>query len=148
MRVILIEDVKGCGNSGELVDVKDGYANNFLLPKNLAKIADASGINEINSKKNALAYKKENERKNALSIAKKLSGSTIKIVMKSGKNGKLFGSVTSKEISERIEKDFGLKLDKRKIYLKEEIRSSGIYKVELRLFKNLNVSVNVNVVGE
>lgn len=148
MKVILIEDVKGCGNSGELVDVKDGYAKNFLFPKKLAKIADASGINEISSKKDALMYKMENEKKNALETAKKLSGSTIKIVVKSGKNGKLFGSVTSKEISERIEKDFGLKLDKRKIYLKEEIRSSGIYEVELRLFKNLNVSVNVNVVGE
>ena len=148
MKVILIEDVKGCGNSGKLVDVKDGYAKNFLFPKKLAKIADASGINEINSKKNALAYKKENERKNALSIAKKLSGSTIKIVMKSGKNGKLFGSVTSKEISERIEKDFGLKLDKRKIYLKEDIRSTGDYRVELRLLKDVSTFINVDVVSE
>ena len=148
MKVILIEDVRGCGNSGELVDVKDGYANNFLLPKNLAKIADESGIKEINSKENALAYKKENERKNALSIAKKLSGSTIKIVMKSGKNGKLFGSVTSKEISERIEKDFGIKLDKRKVYLKEDIRSTGDYRVELRLLKDVSTFINVDVVSE
>lgn len=148
MKVILIKDVKGCGKSGELVSVKDGYAKNFLLPKNLAKIADMSGINEINSKKDALAYKKENERKNALSIAKKLDGATIKVIVKSGENGKLFGSVTSKEIAERIEKDFGLKLDKRKIYLKEEIRSSGTYKIELRLFKDINTFINVNVVGE
>ena len=148
MKVILIKDVKGCGKSGELVSVKDGYAKNFLLPKNLAKIADVSGINEINSKKDALAYKKENERKNALSIAKKLDGATIKVIVKSGENGKLFGSVTSKEITERIEKDFGLKLDKRKIYLKEEIRSSGTYKIELRLFKDINTFINVNVVGE
>lgn len=148
MKVILIKDVKGCGKSGELVSVKDGYAKNFLLPKNLAKIADVSGINEINSKKDALAYKKENERKNALSIAKKLDGATIKVIVKSGENGKLFGSVTSKEIAERIEKDFGLKLDKRKIYLKEEIRSSGTYKIELRLFKDINTFINVNVVGE
>ena len=148
MKVILIKDVKGCGKSGELVSVKDGYAKNFLLPKNLAKIADMSGINEINSKKDALAYKKENERKNALSIAKKLDGATIKVIVKSGENGKLFGSVTSKEITERIEKDFGLKLDKRKIYLKEEIRSSGTYKIELRLFKDINTFINVNVVGE
>ena len=148
MKVILIKDVKGCGKSGELVSVKDGYAKNFLLPKNLAKIADMSGINEINSKKDALAYKKENERKNALSIAKKLDGATIKVIVKSGENGKLFGSVTSKEIAERMEKDFGLKLDKRKIYLKEEIRSSGTYKIELRLFKDINTFINVNVVGE
>ena len=148
MKVILIKDVKGCGKSGELVSVKDGYAKNFLLPKNLAKIADASGINEINSKKNALAYKKENERKNALSIAKKLDGATVKVIVKSGEKGKIFGSVTSKEIAERIEKDFGLKLDKRKIYLKEEIRSSGTYKIELRLFKDINTFINVNVVGE
>ena len=148
MKVILIKDVKGCGKSGELVSVKDGYAKNFLLPKNLAKIADASGINEINSKKNALAYKKENERKNALSIAKKLDGATVKVIVKSGEKGKIFGSVTSKEIAERIEKDFGLKLDKRKIYLKEEIRSSGTYKVELRLFKDINTFINVNVVEE
>ena len=148
MKVILIEDVRGCGNSGELVNVKDGYAKNFLFPEKLAKIADASGIKEINSKENALAYKKENERKNALSIAKKLSGSTIKIVMKSGKNGKLFGSVTSKEISERIEKDFGLKLDKRKIYLKEDIRSTGDYRVELRLLKDVSTFINVDVVSE
>ena len=148
MKVILIKDVKGCGKAGELVSVKDGYAKNFLLPKNLAKIADASGINEINSKKNALAYKKENERKNALSIAKKLDGATVKVIVKSGEKGKIFGSVTSKEIAERIEKDFGLKLDKRKIYLKEEIRSSGTYKVELRLFKDINTFINVNVVEE
>ena len=148
MKVILIKDVKGCGKSGELVSVKDGYAKNFLLPKNLAKIADVSGINEINSKKDALVYKKENERKNALSIAKKLDGATIKVIVKSGENGKLFGSVTSKEIAERIEKDFGLKLDKRKIYLKEEIRSSGTYKIELRLFKDIYTFINVNVVGE
>ncbi len=148
MRVILIEDVKGCGNSGKLVDVKDGYAKNFLFPKKLAKIADASGINEINSKKDAIAYKIEIEKKNALDIAKKLDGTEVKISVKSGENGKLFGSVTSKEIAEKVGKDFGIKLDKRKVYLKEDIRSTGNYRVELRLFKDVSTFINVDVVSE
>lgn len=148
MKVILNKDVKGCGKAGELVSVKDGYAQNFLLPKNLAKLADASGMSELKSKKEAQLFRAKEEEKNSKEIAKKLDGATVMIKAKAGEKGKLFGSVTSKEIAAKIEKDFDLSLDKRKVFLNEEIKAFGVYKVELKLFKGIKATINVNVMDE
>ena len=148
MKVILIKDLKGCGKAREIVSVKDGYAQNFLLPKNFAKIADASGMNEVISKNEALEYKLKKEKENALEVAKKLDGVTVTISSKSGEKGKLFGSIKSKDIADKIEKDFNLKLDKRKINLNEEIKAFGTYKVEIKLFKDIKFFINVKIVEE
>lgn len=146
LKVILNKDVKGCGKAGELVSVKDGYAQNFLLPKNLAKLADASGMNELKSKQEAQLFRAKEEEKNARETAKKLDGTTITISAKAGEKGRLFGSVTSKEIASKLEKDFNLTLDKRKIFLNEEIKAFGVYKVEVRLLKGIKATISVNVV--
>lgn len=148
MKVILIKDLKGCGKAGEVVSVKDGYAQNFLLPKKLAKIADASGMNEVKSKNEALEYKLKKEKEKALEIAKKLDGVTVTIGSKSGEKGKLFGSIKSKDIADKIEEGFSLKLDKRKINLNEEIKAFGTYKVEVKLFKDIKFFINVKIVEE
>ena len=110
MKVILTKDLKGSGKAGDLVDVKDGFAKNFLLPKGLAKVADNMGLNEIKTKNDALLYKKKKEEEDAKNLAKKLDGVTVLITAKAGENGKLFGSVTSKEIAEKINSDFNIML--------------------------------------
>lgn len=145
MKVILIKDLKGSGKAGELVNVKDGYAQNFLFPKGLAKPANNEGMNELKTKKEALLFKEKKEEDSAKEVAKKLDGATVLIIAKAGENGKLFGSVTSKEIAEKISNEFGISLEKRKISLPEDIKAFGTYECELKLFKNIKVKIRVKV---
>lgn len=145
MKVILTKDLKGSGKAGDLVDVKDGFAKNFLLPKGLAKVADNMGLNEIKTKNDALLYKKKKEEEDAKNLAKKLDGVTILITAKAGENGKLFGSVTSKEIAEKINSDFNIVLEKRKILVPEDIKAFGTYECELKLFKGIKAKIKVRV---
>ena len=145
MKVILTKDLKGSGKAGELVDVKDGFAKNFLLPKGFAKKADNMGLNELKTRNEALSYKKKKEEDNAKELAKKLDGMTVLITAKAGENGKLFGSVTSKEIAEKINKDFDVLLEKRKILVPEDIKAFGTYECELKLFKGIKAKIKVKV---
>ena len=115
MKVILKEDVKGQGKKGELVNVSDGYARNFLLPRNLAVPADAQAMNDLRNKEDAARHRLETEKKEAEDTARLLTGKTLKLSAKAGQGGRLFGSVTTKEVAEELKRQFQVAVDKRKI---------------------------------
>ena len=135
MKVVLKQDVKGTGKKGELVEVADGYARNFLLKRGLAIPADAGAMNELKNREAA------EEQKAAI------DGKTVKLTAKAGANGKLFGSVTAKEIAEGIEKQLGVTLEKRKVVLKDDIKAFGSYTIEVKIYNGVSANVFV-VVGE
>lgn len=147
MKVVLLADVKGSGKKGELVNVSDGYARNFLFPRKLAKIADAQAMNELKNAEEAKAYKARVEKEAAESTAKAVEGKSVKVYAKAGQNGKLFGSVTPKEISEEIKKQYQIDIDKRKIELESDIKSFGTFPVTIKLLSGITATMFV-VVGE
>ena len=134
MKVVLLADVKGVGKKGELINASDGYARNFLLPRKLAKEANAQAMNELKNAAASKAYKIKTETEEAQRAAAALEGKTVKITAKAGVNGKLFGSVTAKEIAQEIKKQFGFEIDKRKISLSTEIKAFGVYPAEAKLY--------------
>ena len=137
MKVILLTDVKGMGKKGEIVNASDGHARNYLIPRKLAIPADKQNVNEWTAKKSSEAHKKELEKEEAIKIKEKLEKVVLTIKTKAGENGKTFGSITSKEISENIEKEFKEKIDKKKIVVKEPIKTLGVCTIELRLFEGV-----------
>lgn len=137
MKVILQQDVKGLGRKGEVVNASDGHARNFLFPKKLAIPADKQNLNELSAKKASEAHKKELEKEEAIKIKAKLEKVTLHIKTKAGENGKIFGSITSKEISEGIEREYKEKIDKKKILLKDQIKTLGEHTVDLKLFEGV-----------
>ena len=136
MKVILKQDVKSLGKKGELVNASDGYARNFLIPKGLAMEANATAMNDFNNKESAKKYHKAEEIKAAKADAEKLEGKTFRLTAKAGANGKLFGSVTSKDISAKIKQDLSLDIDKRKIAV-EDIKQFGTYEAEIKVYQAL-----------
>lgn len=148
MKVILLADVKGQGKKDQIINVSDGYARNFLLPKKLAVEADAKALNEAKNKEASKQYKIDTERKAAAEIAKKLESIVVRIVYAAGPDKRLYGSVTSKEISEYLKKDYGIEVDKRKISLKEPIKSFGTFKVDVKLFTDVSGIITVEVCGK
>lgn len=148
MKVILLQDVKGSGKKGELVNVSDGYARNFLLPKKLAKEANAQALNELKNAENSRQYKIETDKANANKAKEKLEDKVIKITAKAGKNNKLFGSVTSKEVSSEIKKQLGIDVDKRKVTLESEIKAYGTYNCEVKLYQGITAKIKVQVTEE
>lgn len=144
MKVVLLKDVKGTGKKGEIKEVADGYASNFLFKNGLAKRADNSALSENAIQKSAIAFHKQEEIKAAKELAKTLQGKTVTLKIKCGENGKMFGSVTSKEIAEELEK-INIKLDKKKIDLKEPIKLIGIYKVTAKVYPEISATFNVEV---
>lgn len=148
MKVILQTDVKGMGKRGEIVNASDGYARNFLFPKNLAIPADKKNLNEWEAKKSSEAHRKDIEKKEAIKIKEKLANEVLLIKTKAGENGKTFGSITTKEISENIEIQYKEKIDKKKIVIKDQIKSIGEYTVELRLFEGVVGKLKLNIVSE
>ena len=144
MKVVLKQDVKGLGKKGELVNASDGYARNFLFPKNLAVEANAQNMTELKNREQAAKYKIETDTAEAKKNAEKMSGKTITITAKAGQNGKLFGSVTAKEIAEKIEKEFGIKTDKRKITV-EDIKQFGTSEFEIKLYTGVSAKLFVRV---
>lgn len=144
MKVLLTADVKPHGKKGEIVDVNDGYARNFLIKKGLAKEASAQIINEVNQKNKAEAHKKEQEKQAAAELTKELEGKTFKVAIQCGENGKMFGSVTAKEIAEAITAA-GYDIDKKKVVLKDPIKSIGVYSVELKTYANMQATVSIVV---
>ena len=145
MKVILTQDVKGSGRKGELVTVSDGYANNFLLPRKLAIPATPQALNELKNREAAAAHRLAEEQKAAEAAAKELTGKTVKIAARGGAGGKLFGSVSTKEIAEAIQKELGVELDKRKISLDAEIKAFGTYNAEIKLYAGVSAKVYVVV---
>ena len=146
MKDVLKQDVKGLGKKGELVNASDGYARNFLFPKNLAVEANAQNMSELKNREQAEKYRIETETAAAKANAEKISGKTIKITAKAGANGKLFGSVTSKELSEKIAAEFGIKVDKKKIVV-EDIKQFGTFEFEVKLYTGISAKLFV-MVGE
>lgn len=146
MKVILKQDVKGLGKKGELVNASDGYARNFLFPKGLAAEANAQAMSEFKNKQQAEKYKIETETAAAKAAAERISGKTVHITAKAGQNGKLFGSVTSKEIAEKIRAEFGIETDKRKIIV-DDIKQFGTYEFEIKLYQGISAKLYV-MVGE
>ena len=144
MKVVLKQDVKSLGKKGELVTVSDGYARNFLFPKNLASEANAQAMSELKNKEQAEKYRIETETAAAKAAAAKIAGKTVRVVAKAGQNGKLFGSVTSKEVAAQIKADFGVELDKRKVDV-EDIKSFGTYPVTVKLNHGVTASLYVQV---
>ncbi len=143
MKVILLEDVKGTGKKGQIVNASDGYANNFLFPKKLAVAATNDNLNSIKLQKKAEEKRKAEELAAAKELAEKLTNKDIKISVKTGDNGKLFGSVTNKEIAAAIEQQTGLVIDKKKIVLNDQIKMVGTRHVNIKLHPEVTAEVKV-----
>ena len=148
MKVILKQDVKGLGKKENMVDVSDGYARNFLLPRNLAVEASASNLNVMNTKKEAEKTKKARELAEAKVLAEKLKTVTVVIKTKAGDNGKLFGSITSKDIADKLKSDFKLDVDKKKINLPDAVKSLGTTEVEIKVYPEVSAKMTVKIEQE
>lgn len=148
MKVIFHEDVKGQGKKGELKEVSDGYARNYLLPRKLASEATADNINALKLKEKAKAAQIAKEKAAAQETASKLSGIQVKIAAKAGSAGKLFGSVTSREISEALREQFGIEIEKQKIVQAEPIKSFGTFEVKCKLGYEITGTVSVLVIED
>lgn len=133
MKVMLTQDVKGQGKKDQIIEVSDGYARNFLLPKKLAIIADAKAVNEAKNKEAANLHKIEVAKAQANEIADKLSKTTV-VIAAGGGTERLYGTITSKDIAEALAKDYGINIDKKKIVMNESIKTFGTYKVEVKLY--------------
>lgn len=133
MKVVLKKDVNGSGKKDQLVEVSDGYARNFLIPRGLAVVADGAAINEVKTKENAKQHHAAVELENAQQTAKKIDGTTVTIKAKAGQGGRLFGAVTAKDIAEAIGKITGETVDKRKIVLDADIKNYGCYEIEVKV---------------
>ena len=145
MKVILMQDVKGQGKKGQLIDVSDGYARNFLLPKKLAQEATADNINTMKMNDKALQEKRQKEREEALALSKVLKDMTLTVTAKGGGAGRLFGSVTNAEIADALEKNHKIKLDKRKIVLDDPIKNTGLYTVRCKLGYEVVAELKVEI---
>ncbi len=137
MKVILLQDVKGKGKKDDLINVPDGYARNFLLPQKLAIIADAKAQNELRNKEAANAFRIEEERRAARAVAEKLQTVTVKIKAQCGADGRLYGSVTAKDVAEALQKQFNITVDKRKMTLPDSVKGYGSYSVEVKLYTDV-----------
>ncbi len=148
MKVILNADVKGQGKKGEMIEVSEGYARNYLLPRNLAVKATADNMNALKLKEQAKKAQIEREKEQAKAYAKQLGATVVKIRAKGGGNGKLFGSVTSKEIAEALKEQHGINLEKNRIVLEENIKSFGSYDVKCKLGYEISGTIHVQVTEE
>ena len=144
MKVILKADVKGQGKAGQVVNVSDGYARNFLFPKGLAVEANASSMSELNSKNAAAAHHIEEEKQAARDTAAKIEGKAVVIKAKAGAGGKLFGSVTAKEVAEEVKKQLGVEIDRRKLSM-NDIKSFGDFPAEVKLYNGITAKLTVKV---
>ena len=145
MKVILLQDVKGQGKKGELKEVSDGYARNFLFPQKKAILADAKAQNELKGKEEAKQYKISEDRKAAQLLADKIKDAEIEIIMGHGQDGRLYGSVTAKDIAEQIKAKLSVEVDKRKINMKEPIKTYGKHSVEVKILADISAKFVVFV---
>ena len=144
MKVILTQDVKGQGKKDQIIEVSDGYARNFLLPRKLAILADTKAVSEVKSKEASKQHKIDVEKQEAKALAEKLSTITVKIIGSAGNEGRLYGAVTSKDIAEKLAKDHKITIDKKKIVMPEPIKTFGTYKIEVKLYTS-EITGTINV---
>jgi large subunit ribosomal protein L9 len=147
MKVILKADIKGVGKKNEVINASDGYARNFLFPKNLAVEANAENMNKLNNKKSSEQHKKDVEKDKAQQIANKMKDITLTIKVKAGDNGKIFGGVTAKEIAENLKSQYSIEIDKKKIVLNETIKNLGVFNVSIKLFEGIVGNLKVSVIN-
>ena len=147
MKVILTQDIKGVGKKDEIINANDGYARNFLLPRKLAVEANAQNMSELQGRKDSANFKRDQEKQNALSIQEKLTKVRLKIKVKAGENGKIFGSITSKEIATELKNQQGIEIDKKKILLKDSIKETGVFNVEIKLYEGIIGKLKIDIVG-
>ncbi len=145
MQVILTRDVKGQGKKGQMVNVSDGYARNYLLPRGLAELATKSNINVMKGKQESLEYKKKVELEEANTIAEKMKEIKVVLKAKAGENGKLFGSVTSKDVAEALTSQHHIKLDKKKFVMPDGIKTLGTTTVDVKIYTGVVGKLNVVV---
>ena len=147
MKVLLLADVKGTGKKGEIKEVADGYAKNFLLKNGKARIADSSALSENKMKKSSDAFHKEMELQAAKDLAVRLADVKLQIQIKCGENGKTFGSITSKEVSDELKK-LGFDVDKRKIEIKEPLKAIGGYTISVKLHPEVSCKIALEILGK
>lgn len=145
MKVILLQDVKGQGKKNDVIDVSDGYGMNYLLPRKFAKLADAQSLNDVKTREEGRLYRIATEKKEAEALAEKLKAVTVTVKASCGADGRLYGSVTAKDISERLAADFGIQIDKRKLVIADPIKAFGKYAVEAKLYPEVTGTVIVEV---
>ena len=145
MKVVLLADVKGQGKKDQIINVSDGYARNFLFPRKLAIEADAKVLNEIKGREASLKHKIEVETAEAKALASKLDTILVKITASSGADGRLYGSITAKDIADHLQKDYSVTVDKRKIQLSDPIRAYGKYDLDVKLYTDIVGKIHVLV---
>lgn len=148
MKVILLENIKNVGKKDEVINASDGYARNYLFPKKLAVEANTENMSKLKSRENADKYRKDQERKQAEEIAKKMQGIMLKVKVKAGENGKIFGGVTSKEISDELKKQYQIEVDKKRILLSENIKNLGMFVVDIKLYEGVLGKLKVDVISK
>lgn len=145
MKVVLKQDVRNLGKKGELLETSDGYARNFLFPRNLAAEADNKAMNELKNAESSKQFKIDTQIKQATASKNKLEGQVFKMTAKAGSNGRLFGSVTSKEIAQEIKKQYAISVDKRKVTLDTDIKAFGTYNATVKLYNGIVANIKVQV---
>ena len=148
MKVILLKDVKALGKKGEVVDVSDGYAKNFLLKGELAIIANAQNMNVLKTQEGSKMYKRERDFEEAKKLKEKMEDMVLHFKVKAGEGGKLFGSITAKDISDKLLSEYKIETDKKKVYLDDAIKTAGITSVEIKLFEGVIAKIKVEVIPE
>ena len=148
MKVILKADIKGVGKKDEVINASDGYARNFLFPKNLAVEANKENMSKLKAKQDSAKYQKDKEKEEAIKVADKLSKILLKIKVKAGENGKIFGGVSAKEIAQELSKEYKIEVDKKRIDLKETIKTLGVHNVEIKLFEGVVGKLRIDVISE
>lgn len=147
MKVILLQDVKGQGKKGQVIEVSEGYARNFLLPKKLAEVATESSVNEAKQAANSQAHKAQKELDEANLLAAQLKGLIVKVAVKVGE-GRIFGTVTAQDVANKLKSDHGFEIKKQKIDLKDQIKALGSYEATLKLHTDVSTKIEVQVVPE
>ena len=146
MKVILLDNIKGVGKKDEIINANDGYARNFLFPKKLAVEANAENLSKLKNKQDSVQHKRNVEKEKAEEIANKMKDIVVTIKVKAGENGRIFGGVTSKEISESLKQQFKIDVDKKKIALSETIKNLGTFNVPVKLFEGVTGELKVHVI--
>ena len=147
MKVILTQDIKSVGKKDEIINANDGYARNFLLPRKMAVEANSKNMSLLQGRKDSANFKKEQEKENALKVQEKLSKIMLKIKVKAGENGKIFGSITSKEIATELKNQYNIEIDKKKILLKESIKELGIFNIEIKLYEGITGKLKIDIIS-
>ena len=147
MKVILLSDIKGVGKKDEIINANDGYARNYLFPKKLAVEATAGNLGNLKAKQESNQYRKDMQKEEAIKIASKLKEITLVIKVKAGENGKIFGGVTAKEISENLNTQYKIQIDKKKINLSETIKTLGTVNVDIKLYEGVAGKLKVQVIN-